>query len=346
MAKSNPNFCRFYREKVCKGLDKLVDQATDGGCPSFAVSMTPNGGLIVHDSTGIFKAFVSDHLREFTEVFCEAEEKRSATSEESSTAVPNNTVILPLPEVRWSQLTNEKMRQLIPCYTKLLTGRGQPGWGKPGMQPSWWPEDRYPWSTIDPKSGVFKKPEGSGYSKEEWQFTLQCVVRAAIVESGFEPDSFYRDGQPKRLHRPDSPDRSRGLDSPGSEDPLDTSSPAGSGGLPDSSLDTFSPAGLPDSPLDTSSPAGSGGLPDSPTSSPAGSDGLPVTPTGRSRQPQRELGNRTLEMQRQPQVNEDIHARRGKKRQADFMTTTCTPKRPRNQRIRNPKMPYTPSTYQ
>ncbi|KAI8496912.1 hypothetical protein Bbelb_255670 [Branchiostoma belcheri] len=53
MAKSNPNFCRFYREKGCKGLGKLVDQATDGGCPSFAVSMTPNGGL----------GFVSDHLR-------------------------------------------------------------------------------------------------------------------------------------------------------------------------------------------------------------------------------------------------------------------------------------------
>ncbi|KAI8496913.1 hypothetical protein Bbelb_255680 [Branchiostoma belcheri] len=172
----------------------------------------------------------------------ETRRPRRCKSVESSTAVPNNTAILPLPEVRWSQMKNEQMRQLIPCYTKLLTGRGQPG----------------PSDFIGPTAQT---------EAEAWTDPLDTSSPAGPVGSGGLPDSSFDTS---------SPAGSGGLpDSP-------TSSPAGSGGLPDSSFYTSSPAGsggLPYSSLDTSSPAGSGGLPDSPTSSPAGSGGLPDSPT-------------------------------------------------------------------
>ncbi|KAI8487140.1 hypothetical protein Bbelb_349380 [Branchiostoma belcheri] len=141
---ANPNFWRFYREKVCKGFEKLVSQANDGDCLSFAVSVTPSGGVYVHDNIWYFPGLRTRPRAGVHRRFLRL--KR----DERQLRKLKNTVILPLPPKRWSQLTNDQLRQLIPCYTKILTGHGQPGWGKPGMQPSWWPEDRYPWSTIDP----------------------------------------------------------------------------------------------------------------------------------------------------------------------------------------------------
>ncbi|XP_078679487.1 uncharacterized protein LOC144915116 [Branchiostoma floridae x Branchiostoma belcheri] len=131
------------------------------------------GGLYVHDSIGIFRDFVRDHVQEFTDVFCEAEERRKATSEESSTSEPKNTAILPLPPKRWSQLTNDQLRQLIPCYTKILTGHGQPGWGKPGMQPSWWPIPL-----------VNDRPEERGIQKARGIWILERGVAIHIAVCG------------------------------------------------------------------------------------------------------------------------------------------------------------------
>eukprot|EP00058_Branchiostoma_floridae_P021014 XP_002606504.1 hypothetical protein BRAFLDRAFT_91913 [Branchiostoma floridae] len=111
-----------------------------------------------------------------------------------------STILLPLPDVLWHRLTNAQLRKLYPCYVKVLfSGRGQPGWGKPEKIPTRWLDGVSPWSSIDRSKGIGKKPEGKEYKDDEWQSALQIVVKSAIMETGYDPSTYFRGGHPGLL---------------------------------------------------------------------------------------------------------------------------------------------------
>ncbi|KAI8490540.1 hypothetical protein Bbelb_318080 [Branchiostoma belcheri] len=139
---------------------QLHGQYEDGGSisrdrglfNSTAVELT-TFGVEIHGRGGLSQnARGADKAVDFTNK-SDSEPEETQRVESSSTRL-----VLPLPDVRWNQLNNEQMRELIPCYTKLLTGRG------------------------------------------EWQRILQTVVKCAIAETGFHPNTYYKGGHPRRTN--------------------------------------------------------------------------------------------------------------------------------------------------